>query len=108
MQASELISNSILPLHPKNKGSEALQLMSQFRVDHLPISKNSIYLGLISEKEINEWESNNDLLSEHLPNIASPYVLSDQHLFDIIKVLDKNNLSIIIMLVKNMCKICKK
>ena len=69
--------------------------MDQFRVNHLPIVKNNFYLGIISDKEINNWESKKDAISEHIPNIVSPHVLENQHLFDIIETVEKNNLSVV-------------
>ena len=95
MQASELISSTILSLHPEESGKRALELMDQFRVNHLAIVKNDFYLGVVSDKEIHNWESPEEYISEHLANLASPYVLQTQHLFDIIEVLEKNSLSVV-------------
>lgn len=95
MQASKLISSSIISLHPDDDGERALQLMDQFRVNHLAIAKNNFYLGVVSDKEIHNWNSSKEYVSEHLQNLASPHVLYSQHLFDIIEVLEKNNLSVV-------------
>ena len=95
MQASKLISNSIISLHPEDDGNRALELMNQFRVNHLAVVKNSFFLGVVSDKEINLWNSADEFIEEHLHNLASPHVLHSQHLFDIIEVLEKNNLSVV-------------
>ena len=95
MQANTLISSSIKSINPVEDGNRALQMMDQFRVHHLPIVKNNFYLGVVSDKEIMNWESENDLIEEHLNNLAAPHVKYNQHLFDIIEVLEKNNLSIV-------------
>ena len=87
MQADKLISKSITSIHPDEDGKRALELMDYFRVNHLAVVKNNFYLGIVSDKEINNWNSSNELILEHMPNIASPHVLYDQHLFDIIEVL---------------------
>ena len=47
------------------------------------------------------WNSKNEFIEEHLPNLASPHVLYNQHLFDIIEVLEKNNLSVVPVLDKD-------
>ena len=39
--------------------------------------------------------------NEHLENLNSPFVKFDQHLFDIIEVIEKNNLSIVPVLDEN-------
>ena len=95
MQSNTLISSSIESIHPAEDGNRALEMMEQFRVHHLAIVKNDYFLGVISDKEIMNWNSPNEYIEEHLSNIASPYVKYDQHLFDIIEVLEKNNLSVV-------------
>jgi len=95
MQASTLISSSIESIHPAEDGSRALQMMEQFRVNHLAVVKNKYFLGVVSDKEIMNWQSTDEHIDEHLNNIAAPHVKHNQHLFDIIEVLEKNNLSIV-------------
>ena len=95
MQANTLISSSIKSIHPVEDGNKALEMMDQFRIHHLAIVKNNFYLGVISDKEIMSWNSEDDCIEEHLNNLAAPYVKYNQHLFDIIEVLEKNNLSIV-------------
>tara|TARA_B100001094_G_C18173726_1_gene796639 strand:+ start:1563 stop:2225 length:663 start_codon:yes stop_codon:yes gene_type:complete len=93
VQANTLISSSIKSVHPVEDGNRALEMMDQFRVNHLAIVKNNFYLGVVSDKEIMNWESENDSIEKHLNNLVSPYVKYNQHLFDIIEVLERNNLS---------------
>ncbi|MEE2699883.1 MAG: CBS domain-containing protein [Bacteroidota bacterium] len=95
MQASELISSSITTIHPDDDGKSSLSVMDDLRVSHLPVVRNNFYLGLISENEILEWQSTEELIEEHLPNLMAPYVLCTQHLFDIIEVLEENSLSVV-------------
>ena len=95
MQANTLISSSIKSIHPVEDGNKALEMMDQFRIHHLAIVKNNFYLGIISDKEIMSWNSEDDSIEEHLTNLAAPYVKYNQHLFDIVEVLEKNNLSIV-------------
>ena len=101
MQAFELISSTIQPIPPDEDGKKALELMNIFRVNHLAIVKNNFYLGVVSDKEIMNWNSKTEFIEEHLPNLASPHVLYNQHLFDIIEVLEKNNLSVVPVLDKD-------
>ena len=58
-------------------------------------------MGVVSDKEINNWNSSDEFIEEHLPNLASPHVIYNQHLFDIIEVLEKNNLSVVPVLDEN-------
>lgn len=100
MQANTLISSSIKSINPVEDGSTALKMMDQFRINHLAIVKDKYFLAVVSDKEIMNWDSEYDSIEEHLTNLASPYVKYNQHLFDIIEVLEKNNLSIVPVLDK--------
>ena len=95
MQANTLISSSIKGIHPVEDGNRALQMMDQFRINHLAIVKNNFFLGVVSDKEIMNWDSEDESIEEHLNHLASPHVKYNQHLFDIIKVLERNNLSVV-------------
>ncbi|SVD55649.1 uncharacterized protein METZ01_LOCUS408503 [marine metagenome] len=101
MQASELLSSSILTLHPDNDGQKALSLMDDLKISHLPVVQNKSYLGIISENEILEWEKTDESIDRHLTNLVAPHVLENQHLFDIIEVLEKNRLTIVPVLTEN-------
>lgn len=95
MQAKSLISSSIKSIHPVEDGNTALEMMDQYRVNHLAIVKNDFYLAAVSDKEIMNWNSEDDAIEDHLNNLAAPHVKHNQHLFDIIEVLEKNNLSVV-------------
>ena len=101
MKAVKLISSSIISLLPDDDGNRALELMNLYRINHLAVVKNDFYLGVVSDKEINNWNSLDEYIEEHLPNLASPHVIYNQHLFDIIEVLEKNNLSVVPVLDEN-------
>ena len=101
MQANALISSSISSIHPVEDGNRALEMMDQFRIHHLAIVKKNFYLGVVSDKEIMSWDSEYDSIEEHLNNLAAPHVKYNQHLFDIIEVLERNNLSVVPVLDEN-------
>lgn len=100
MQAITLISSTVRSISPEEFGNMALEMMDQFRVNHLAVVRKNVYLGVVSDKEIMNWESEKDSIEKHLNNLAAPYVLYNQHLFDIIEVLEKNNLSAVPVLNK--------
>ncbi len=95
MQASKLISSSLVSLHPDDDGDRALSLMDELRVNHLAVVRNSFYLGILSEKEILSWNNTDEFIDEHLAELAAPSVIGSQHLFDILQTVELNNLSII-------------
>jgi len=95
MQASKLISSSLVTLHPDDDGDKALSLMDELRVNHLAVVRNSFYLGILSEKEILSWDKTDEFIDEHLAELTAPSVIGSQHLFDIIQTVELNSLSII-------------
>ena len=95
MQASKLISSSLVTLHPDDDGERALSLMDVLRVNHLAVVRNSFYLGILSEKEILSWNKTDEFIDEHLTELTAPSVIGSQHLFDILQTVELNNLSVI-------------
>lgn len=95
MQASDLISQSLTSLHPDDDGKRAILLMEELRVNHLPVVRNGFYLGILSEKEILNWDNEEEFIEEHLEEITAPNVVGTQHLFDIIEELEKFSLTVI-------------
>ena len=95
MQASQLISSSLVSLHPDDDGERALSLMDDLRVNHLAVVRNSFFLGILSEKEILSWNKTDEFIDEHLAELNAPSVVGSQHLFDILQTVELNNLSII-------------
>ena len=95
MQASDLISQSLISLHPDDDGLRAILLMEELRVNHLPVVRNGFYLGILSEKEILNWNNEKEFIEEHLEEITAPSVNGTQHLFDIIEELEKFSLTVI-------------
>ena len=95
MQASNLISSSLITLHPDDDGLRAISLMEELRVNHFPVVRNGFYLGILSEKEILNWDNEDEFIEEHLEEISAPSVIGSQHLFDIIEALEKFSLTVI-------------
>jgi acetoin utilization protein AcuB len=94
MIAKELISEDIIPLRTSNTGDYALAMMSDFHVRHLPIVNNRQLLGLISEDEIFEYDSNEPLGSYSL-KMSHPYVYDADHIYEIMQILNEYRLTVI-------------
>ncbi len=94
MIARDLISEDIVPLKTSNTGEDALALMSDFHVRHLPIVNNRQLLGLISEDEILEYDTDEPLGSYEL-KMLHPYVHDRDHIYDIMRLLNEYRLTMI-------------
>jgi len=94
MVAGTLISNDIIPLRTSDSGEEALAIMNEFSVRHLPIVNNKQLLGVISEDDILNYNVAEALGSYRL-SLYRPYVKERDHLFEVMKVLANQRLSLI-------------
>ena len=56
MIAENLLSHTIIPLRTSDSGEEALGIMNDFYVRHLPIVNDKQLLGMIAEDEILEYD----------------------------------------------------
>ena len=101
MQALDLISSTLIYVSPSDTGSKALDIMDEFKVNHLAVVKDNFYLAIVSDNEILSWNNTNEYIDEHLSELTSPNVKHSDHLFRIIEMLEKNSLSIVPVLDEN-------
>lgn len=94
MIAENLISNIIIPLRTSETGEEALEIMNEFSVRHLPIVNNQQLLGVISEDDIldNDIE---EAVGSYSLSLTSSYVNEDDHIYEVMRVLAEYFLTII-------------
>jgi len=95
MLTKDLISKNITPLKTSDTGETALGLMEDFKVLHLPIVNESIFLGLISEKDIFEMHNEKEAIGNHKLSLFAPFVYENQHFFDAIETATRLNLTLI-------------
>ena len=95
MTARDLISDWITPLNTLDTNTFVLAMMDEYKLTHLPVSENGIYLGLISESDI--LSSNNPVgIVEHfLPDLSGVHVKEDQHMFEAISTMAANQLTLL-------------
>lgn len=94
MLAKHLLSNTIVPLRTSDPGTRALEMMDDFKVMHLPIVNNVDFLGLISEEDILNFNDPEKPLGDHKLSLKKPYVGEDQHIYDVIKVVYEQKLTV--------------
>lgn len=94
MLTRQLISHSIPYLHKEDKVYQALQLMNDYHVAHLPIVDEEKYLGIVSEEQL--LHSDDDDQLEELPLAdGKAAVQASDHFLKAIQVAVQNNLSIV-------------
>jgi acetoin utilization protein AcuB len=100
MLTRDLISNTIPYLHLNDKVYQALQLMNDYHVAHLPIVEEKKYLGIISEEQL--LHSDDQDILEQLPiNDGGTSVQANDHFLKAIQVAVQNKLSIVPVIEEN-------
>ena len=101
MLAKDLISDVVPSLRTSDSGQKALYWMDIFRISHLPIVNNEDFLGLISDKDIYDSNMSEEPIGNHNLSLFSPYVTENQHVYEVIELASRLNLSIVPVLDHN-------
>lgn len=94
MIATNLLSNDLIPLRTSDTGEEALAMMSDFYVKHLPIVNNQQLLGLVSEDVILEHDVSEAVGSYNL-SLQYPKVREEDHLYEVMRLLAEHDLTLV-------------
>jgi len=92
--ANNLLSQTIVPLRTSDTGEDALSIMNDFYVKHLPIVNNTELLGLISEDDILDHDVEEAVGSYKL-SITRPYVKSSDHIYEVLRLVSDYQLTTI-------------
>ncbi|MFO7575774.1 MAG: CBS domain-containing protein [Bacteroidales bacterium] len=95
MIAKDLISDVIPSLRTSDTGQIALNWMEIFRISHLPIVNSQDFLGLISDADIYDINQPDEPIGNHKLTLFKPYVDLDTHIFDVIGMASRMNLSVV-------------
>ncbi|MEA1896946.1 MAG: CBS domain-containing protein [Bacteroidota bacterium] len=100
MLAKELISDIVPALKTSDTGLKALSWMEIFRISHMPIVNNKEFLGLISDTDIYDLNMADEPIGNHKLSLFSPYVTADQHIYEVIEIVSRLNLTVVPVLEK--------
>lgn len=93
MTAHDIKTDDLPALLPEDTVLKALQVMEEFRIIHVPVVKNNKFLGLISEDDALSVEDLESTLQQHSSMFLKVFVLQEQHVFDIIKLMSEFQLT---------------
>jgi len=99
--AKELISYYIPAVSFDASGDDALSIMEEHKLNHIPLVKNNNYQGILSENTVLEFDDPSLTIAENKPNLMRPFVNVYSHIFDIIKILAEFRLTCIPVLDDN-------
>lgn len=94
MTADTLISNLIIPLRTSDTGEDALEMMGEFSVRHLPIVNDKQFLGLIAEDDILNYDVSEPIGAYSLSLIRA-YVWETDHLYEVMRLLAESKLTVV-------------
>jgi acetoin utilization protein AcuB len=100
MTAKDLVSMTIIPLKTSDTGVNALNIMEELKVTHLPIVNNEEFLGLVSQSDIENLNIPEEALGNHNLSLSRPFVYQEQNIFDIIRLFSSQKLSLLPVLDK--------
>ena len=95
MIARLLITDEVLPLKTSDTGKTALGWMDEHKVSHLPIVNDEVFLGLISEQDIYNLNTVDEPLGNHSLSLEHPFVNEHQNIYDVLKLIDGQKLTLI-------------
>jgi predicted transcriptional regulator len=95
MLAKELINDTVLPLKTSDTGARALSWMDDLKVSHLPIVNERLFLGLLSETDINQLTDLNQPMGNLRLSNSMVYSYDNQHLFDVLNLFYEHKLTLI-------------
>jgi acetoin utilization protein AcuB len=95
MLTGNLQTQTLPYLHLSDKVFQALELMNENHVEHLPIVDGEKYVGIISEDDLSQAENEHSMLEEFKQSISSPSVKDDEHVLKAIQVAVQNGLTVV-------------
>lgn len=101
MIASQLIVDLLPPIKPSETIEKALHWMSEFKVAHLPVVEKNDFRGIISEEDLIDSNSMDSSIDECSLNLLQVFTYEYHHIFEVMKKMADNQLSIMPILNRN-------
>ena len=92
MIASQLLSNDLVPLRTSDTGEDALAMMRDFLVQHLPIVNDRALLGLLSEDDVLDHDVN-DAVGSYALRLPYARVRDGDHLYEVMRLVAEYDLT---------------
>ena len=95
MLTRELLSQTLPYLHLQDKVYQALQMMNDNHVTHLPIVDGDKYIGLISENDLLQAENDNSPIEALEQAFATIAIKEEEHFLKAVQMAVENGLSVV-------------
>ena len=101
MRAGSLISDVLPSLKTSDTDATALRWMNELHVDQLPIIHNHKFLGLVNEPDLIDRNTPDEIINIHNLKPDGLFVEDTDHLFEVLKLANDKNLTVIPVLNKD-------
>jgi len=95
MLTGNLQTQTLPYLHLSDKVFQALEMMNENHVEHLPIVDGDKYLGMISADDLSQADNDHSTLEHFKQSISNPSVKDDEHVLKAIQVAAQNGLTVV-------------
>jgi acetoin utilization protein AcuB len=95
MLAIELVADVIPPVTTADSIQKAVDRMVEFRIRHLPVVDDGQFVGLLAEDDLIEATDYQAPVGDVTLSLINPYVLEDQHIYDVIRVFYERELTVV-------------
>jgi acetoin utilization protein AcuB len=95
MIAQQLISAQLPFITQKDSAYQAMSLMQDFHVSHLPILENEKYMGLIAEDFLLDLNDDTITIAEVKTAFIPSCILDKAHVYDALKIMQEMQLSVL-------------
>lgn len=99
--AADITPSAIPSVKTSTMASEALSLMEEYKITHLAIVNNEEYLGLVSEEDLLGLNDFSQPIGDIRLMIQGAEVNENAHIFDMLRTIHQNKLSIVPVTGKN-------
>lgn len=101
MFAGDYIQDETPVVKTSTTAAEALSIMEEYKIAHLPIVNNEEFLGLISENDLLNLDDYSQAIGSVKISLTNVFVSFKDHIFDVLKILNEYNLSLLPVIAKN-------
>ena len=95
MIVEDIYSDSIPALSIKDSAQRALYFMEFFKISHLPIVEDDIYVGIISDEQVLDVKKELSVLKDFEIQTENSFVYSDEHIYNAIFKMSQFQLSLL-------------
>ncbi|MCB0760649.1 MAG: CBS domain-containing protein [Flavobacteriales bacterium] len=95
MIVKDYISHDCPELTRMDNPENALNLMDEYQVSHLPVVEQGKYLGLVSEDELEVRDTPNSGLVNTDRDLIQAKIGPDQHIFDALRMVTESHITVV-------------